>query len=143
MHIKFGEKLAPHIMALNERMKGKTAVPKHKFRFDAIREYASQSESPELNEALRVYEHDAAEANKITDEGQRNALLEGAIKTFNTAILNAPIRERLKLISYLNDKIISEGLVGMDISDLRKDLIRPIVDQFRVNINDKDSFATA
>ena len=143
MHIKFGEKLAPHIIALNERMKGKTAIPKHKFRFDAIREYASQSESPELNEALRIYEHDVAQANKITDEDQRNASLEGAIKTFNTAILNAPIRERLKLISYLNDKIISEGLVGMDIYDLRKDLIRPIIDQFRVNINDKDSFTTA
>lgn len=143
MHIKFGEKLAPHIMALNERMKGKTAVPKHKFRFDTIREYASQSESPELNEALRTYEYNVAQANKITDDGQRNASLEGAIKTFNTAILNAPIKERLKLISYLNDKIISEGLVGMDISDLRKDLIRPIVDQFRININDKNSFNAA
>lgn len=143
MHIKFGEKLAPHITALNEKMKGKTAVPKYKFRFDAIREFVRQSDSLELNEALQIYEANVTKANAITDEDQKNALLNGAINTFNNAVLTAPIKERLNLIKYLNDKIISEKLVGMDISDLRRDLIRPIVDQFRTIISDKELFNSA
>lgn len=136
MHIKFSEKFASDITSLNGQLEGKTSANTLDFISKAFKDFSDSSETQFVKEAYTNFVNNLEVAAKTPDANVKTHLQFVAIKTFlneafpeNGILDTTP--EKLKLINLIGDKLISDNIVGLNLSEIKTALFESIFAPFR------------
>ena len=136
MHIKYSRRFAKDIDKLNNDMLGKKFVDRLDFLAKGITTF--KGSTPAFSEQLSAFLNNWQKATSLSDSDSKEASKSFAIYQFLRSYIASDddYSEKLKFISFLNDQIIKDNVVGIDISDLQGIAMEEILS----NIKNKDEF---